>query len=75
MDKNNEIRKENFSWPRIGAVVDRTAANGVITARLTYNANSWAAMMVYVVTILLRGNAARMVNIAGNYVVTELVVS
>lgn len=75
MEINNEIRKENFCWPRIGSVVDRTPAAGIITARLNYDADSWAAMMVHVAVILLRGNAARMVNVAGKYVVTELVVS
>jgi hypothetical protein len=75
MENNNAVRKENFSWPRIGSMVDRTANDGKINARFQYSADSWQAMMLHVELILLRGNAARMVNVAGQFKITELVVS
>jgi hypothetical protein len=75
MENNNEIRKENFRWPRIGSVANRSANDGKINSRFTYTATSWPSMMVHVEEILLRGNAVRMVNVAGLFKITELVVS
>ena len=74
MENNNEIQKPNFRWPCIGSVVDRHAGFGIISSRLQYQADSWAGMMLHVEQIILRGNAARMVQVAGQFRITELVV-
>ena len=75
MENNNENKRQNFRWPRIGSVANRSAVDGKINTRLTYTADSWAAVMVHVEEIILRGNAVRAVNVAGKFKVTELVVS
>ena len=74
MENNNESQRQNFRWPRIGSVVDRSAGFGIISSRLQYSANSWAQMMLHVEQIILRGNAARMINVGGEFRITELVV-
>ena len=74
MENNNE-KKQSYRWPRIGSVANRSANDVKINTRLTYTADSWAAVMVHVEEIILRGNAVRAVNVAGQFKVTELVVS
>lgn len=73
MENNNEIQKPNFRWPRIGSMVDRYANYGIVVSRLHYTAYSYEAMMLHAAEILLRGNAVRMVNVAGIFRITELV--
>lgn len=72
MENKNEKNKSP-RWPRIGSVADRSVRDGIINNRLHYDADSWAAVMVHAEQIILRGNAVRAVNIAGQFKVTELV--
>ena len=73
MENNNEIQKPNFRWPRIGSVVHRNANYGIVVQRLHYTADSRQSMMIHVEEIIMRGNAARAVNVAGIFRITELV--
>lgn len=75
MGKQIEIGlpKRGFPWPVIGAVNRGGARCGMVHARREYKATTWERAMVHVEAILLRGNQARAKNIAGEFLITEMV--
>lgn len=75
MESKSEKRKRSFiDCRRVGAV-----ASGYSVARIkriqSFTAKTRNAAIVHVDAILERGNYARMKNIAGEFVVSEVVVS
>lgn len=75
MENNYETNNERkgFPWPRISAVAARSAAGGIVHARRNYDAGSWERALVHIEAILMRGNAVRTRNVAGEFLITELV--
>lgn len=76
MENNYEASNERkgFPWPRINPVAGRNACGGLVLARRCYRATCWALAMVHIEAIVLRGNAVRVVNVAGEFSIQELVI-
>lgn len=74
MDKNNDQKRFGLGDRRIGSLVGNHSIFR-IGGRKNYSENSRPKAMILVDAILQRGNAVRMVNVGGEFVVTELVVS
>lgn len=75
MESNNEqVQRSAVNGRRVGAL-----AGGYTMARVkrlqSYTAATRAAAIVHVDAILERGNYARMKNVAGSFVVSEVVLA
>ena len=75
MEKNNESSRKNLLRAVIDSLASRHALGGRFMGRLYYESNTHSGAMIYADLILNRGNAVQVKNVAGKFLITELVLA